>query len=281
MRRSGVVRHARGLGLHDHVCWAYDDREEFRRHASEFVRDGLAERQLVWYVARGEPDMLATDLRDVAGLDEALRTGAARLVSLDAAHPVGEVVAPVAQIEAYAAATEQAIAAGYTGLRVVADCTSLVQTPRQVEAFARYEYMVDRLMATQPFSAMCAYQHSLVGNAVLTQVACLHPASNGPTPDFRLFASAQAAVMLHGELDWFSADAFAEALRQADPQPAAGQLVVDASGLRFLDHNCLLTLAEHAARHNATLVLRTAWPGAARMVRLLDLPHIRVEEAAA
>jgi hypothetical protein len=36
-------------------------------------------------------------------------------------------------------------------------------------------------------------------------------------------------------------------------------------------------LAEHTRRADATIVLRTAWPGAASLVDLLDLEQVRVE----
>lgn len=54
-----------------------------------------------------------------------------------------EQVDPVAQVRAYAQATQQALADGYTGPRVAADVTSLVGTAPARAAFARYEHLID------------------------------------------------------------------------------------------------------------------------------------------
>jgi hypothetical protein len=44
-----------------------------------------------------------------------------------------------------------------------------------------------------------------------------------------------------------------------------------------MDHNSLIRLIEHAVRHAATLVLRTLWPGAVRIVTALNLSNVRIE----
>ena len=94
-------------------------------------------------------------------------------------------VDPDAQVRAYAAATGAALAADFTGLRVVAEATPLVRTPEQLDAFARYEPMIDGYMVTHPFSAMCAYDRRILDESAIAQLACLHTSTNAPVP-FRL-----------------------------------------------------------------------------------------------
>ncbi|GAB3572167.1 hypothetical protein GCM10027445_28880 [Amycolatopsis endophytica] len=281
MRAAGPVDRPLGLGPQGHVCWAFDEHTEFRARAREFLAEGLSRGHQVWYVAAGDTATLAGHLRGMEGVDEALRTGAARLVSADGAYPVGTVVDPETQARGYAEATENALASGYTGLRVAADCTPLVVTPEQLAAFARYEHVMDQYMALRPFSAMCAYDRRRVGNDVVAQVACMHPAGNTSVdPGFRLFGSARYAAGLAGELDLATGARLAAALERADPRPVGGHLMVDASGLRFLDHKSLVRLDTFARAREATLVLRTSWPGATRLAGLLDLPSVRVEAIA-
>lgn len=67
------------------------------------------------------------------------------------------------------------------------------------------------------------------------------------------------------------------ALQRADLQPHRGELVIDATGLTYIDHRALLVLAEHTQRAHATVVLRAPWPGAARLIKFLDLHEVRVE----
>ena len=277
MRMTGVIEDARGLGLHDHVCWAYDDPDDFRCRVREFLAEGLELGQRVWYVAPGDVETLTNDLRDLDGMDLALRVGAAQVVSVDTAYPVGTVIEPAAQVQAFVTAATQALMAGFTGLRVAADTTPLVRTPGQLDAFARYECLVDRCIASQPLSGMCAYNREELGEEVIAQLACLHPNVNGGTTQFRLHASYHATASLNGELDMTTVDLLSLALQRADLQPSGGELVIDAAGLTYIDHRALLMLADHTRRAHATVVLRTAWPGAAPLVELLDLKEVRVE----
>jgi len=279
-RRSGLVDRTFGLGEHDHVCWQYTAPGEFRERARDFLADGLARGLQVWYVAPGAAADLVEDLHGVEELDTGLRTGAARVVSLDATYPVGTVVEPVAQVRAYAEATEAALAAGFAGLRVAADCTPLVRTPRQLAAFARYEHRIDHYMADRPFSAVCAYSTTEVDDAAYAQLACMHPGANSHLPGFRLHGAGRHLTALGGEVDPGNEELFALALERSDPRPHDGLLVVDANGLDFIDHRALMRLSAHATDLGATVVLRTRWPGAAALAHLLDLTNVRVERAA-
>ncbi|MCM6777131.1 MEDS domain-containing protein [Nocardia sp. CDC159] len=276
MRRSGLIQRAQGMGAHDHVCWAFDRPEEFRERAREFLGEGLRLGCQVWYVAS---EATADDLADIDGWAAASREGGTRVLSVDALYPSGTVVDPIDQVCTYAAATEAALAAGFTGLRVAADATALVRTPAQLAAFTRYEHLVDRYMATQPFSAMCAYRRREVRPVALAQLACLHPNAN-TTTDFRLFGSAAHSAVLGGELDASSRALFRTTLRRAQPAPTGDRLLIDALDLQFLDHNSLLDLAEYAADRDADLVLRTRWPGVSRLVELLELSEVQVVEEA-
>jgi anti-anti-sigma regulatory factor len=277
MRMTGVIEDARGLSVHDHVCWAYDDLDDFRCRAREFLADGLELGQRVWYVAPGDVETLANDVRDLDGMDLALRVGAAQVISVDTAYPVGTVIEPTAQVQAFATAATQARTAGFTGLRVAADTTPLVRTPDQLDAFARYEYLVDRCIASQPLSGMCAYNREELGDEVIAQLACLHPNINRGTAQFRLHASDHATASLNGELDMTTVELLSLALQRADLQSSGGKLVIDAAGLTYIDHRALHMLADHTRRAHTTVVLRTAWPGAAPLVELLDLTEVRVE----
>jgi anti-anti-sigma regulatory factor len=278
LRASGTVDTTRGLGPHDHVCWAYGDVAEFRTHAGQFLTDGLALKQRVCYIGNGTVDALSAELCEVDGMERALYEGAAQVASVQDVYASGTVIEPAAQVAAYAAATDEALAAGFSGLRVAADATVLVQDAAQVEAFARYEHLVDHYMATMPFAALCAYDRAELGRQTVAQVACMHPAVNHGTTAFRLYgcAARTCSAVLAGELDISSADLFPLALRRADPRPRDGEIVLDASDVGFIDHRSLLVLAAHARERDLSVVLRTAHSTPARIVRVLDLTDVRV-----
>ena len=56
--------------------------------------------------------------------------------------------------------------------------------------------------------------------------------------------------------------------------------MIDAGAVTFMDHRNLTLLAEQAQQANATLVLRTAWPGLQRLVEVLGMEGVRVEPLA-
>jgi anti-anti-sigma regulatory factor len=274
MRQSGVVTDLRRLGPHDHVCWGFDDVSVFRAAAVSFLEVGLELGQRVWYVGERED-----------GVHEALAgaaPGAVEVVSLAAHYADGAVVDPVAQVEAYARATRQAIADGFAGLRVATDASPLVATRAQLEAFTRYEHRVDHLMAELPFSAMCAYNRSTLGDHAVAQLASLHPVATTGTAPFRLHASREpgCAATIGGELDLAGADLLALALDRAGLRATGGELVLDAAGLTFLDRARLGALVDHARGLGAVLVLRTDQPVPRRLVELLGLDDVRIEAVA-
>ncbi|KXK59314.1 hypothetical protein AWW66_24895 [Micromonospora rosaria] len=274
-----MIDQARADQAYGHVCWSSDDPAAFDSRAREFVDEGLAAGERVWYVTAGDPTGRAAPRRPLAGLPADAPPGAVQVVALAQTYRRGPRVDPSAQVDAYASVTEAALAAGYTGLRVVADVTPLVRTPAQLDAFARYEHLVDRYMRARPMSALCAYDRRELGDRAVAELACLHPETNAPVL-FRLFAADPGrAYALTGELDPSNHELFRQALSRVDPPGPDGRLVLRAAGLRYIDHRCLLHLDDHARRHGLTVELRTAGTAAAHLVELLGLSRVRVAGA--
>jgi anti-anti-sigma regulatory factor len=244
-----------------HACLTYDDPARFQTVAHEFLAAGLAAGERVWYLAPEEP----------RGWDFT-----PEVVTLHDQYPADAVIDPDAGLAAYARATEQALADGFTGLRVAADVTPLLLTPAQVDAFARYEAQVDRYMRTHPFTALCAFDRTRMGDEAVEQLACLHPDSDAP---FRLFAPhpGRGDAALAGEIDETTRPVFLQALERAALRPGRDELVLDGQDLAFIDHNSLLYLDAHARALGTTAVLRTALPSAVRLAGLLELTSLRVE----
>lgn len=270
----------RGLGVHDHVCWCFDTRAEFRARAAEFLADGLRAGQRVLYIAGGEPGALAAELRQVRGWDDALTSGAAGVASVEGTYTARAVVDPAQQVVTYAQLTEQALAEGFRGLRLAADATSLVRTADQVEAFARYEHLVDSYMASAPLSALCAYDRTELGQARIEQIACMHPIANSGAAAFRVHAGGRpgCAAAVSGNVDAASAKLWTHALRWARPRPDSDdRLVLDAAELEFISHRGLLELAEYARQRGGSVVLHDGPSSAARLTEVLGLSDVRVD----
>jgi len=255
----------------DHVCWSYDDLTDFQSYAVEFLGAGVAAGEFTWYVGASVTPGIAALLGD-----------SGRFVDVLEAYSAGAVIEPEAQVAAYAAVTEAALAAGYSGFRVAAEVSRLVGTPAQLDAFARYEFAIGRYMLTAPMRAVCGYDRSVLGDVAVAEAASLHPRSSPGATPFHLHPAGprRGDVFLDGELDPHTEELLVSALRRSEPGPAGQPLVVHADGLRFVDHRSLLRLDEWAAGRRTTAVLRTPRAGVAHLAGLLDLHRVRVEVVA-
>ena len=251
---------------HDHVCLAYDDPATLQAYAQAFLTAGVAAGQRVWYVGPDGPPP---------------GTGA-RHVRLDSAYSEGAAVDPQEQAAVFLRAFGEALDEGFTGLRVVADVTPLVRTAEQRDAFCRYEHLIDRYMAVHRLSGMCAFRRDVFDDDELAELACLHPTLTNLTVPFRLHACRPelGRATLAGELDMTTADLLRTTMDRAGLRPAyGGDVVLNAAGLRFLDHRTLIRLDRWAADNRTTLVLRSANDTVARLAALLEPARLRVEVA--
>jgi hypothetical protein len=256
----------------------FDDPADFRAHAVEFLADGLGRGCRVRYVAPGDVDMLRAHVAPL--LHRAYRLDAVEVLSLADPQPATACVDAADLIATYTAATDAALGDGFAGFRVAADSTGLVRTPAQLDAFARYEHRVDRVMTTVPFSGLCGFRRSELGDDAVSELACLHAAGGAEHAPFRVHATRGADLAVSGELDLTTVDLFATAMDRAGLHDAPDEVVVDATGLAFADHRNLLVLERLARRHNRSVLLRTGrrWPEL--LVAALELSRVRVERVA-
>jgi hypothetical protein len=263
---------------HDHICFVFGDPAEFQEAARSFLAEGLAAGYQVVAVVR-RPAEYESWRRDEV-LASALANGQAEVVLAEPGYGDPEVVDPPARIASSRAATQQALDRGFKGLRVAADVTPLVGTQAALDAFVRWEYLVDRCVATSPLDGMCGYQRDALSEADLVQLACLHPSDNTPEAiPFRLYTGSDGSCVLAGYLDFSGLDLLTSTLERAQ-LPAAGQhLPIDASRLEFVDHNSLLALEAAARAQSATMLLRNTAPYVRELAKLLGLAAVRVEVA--
>jgi hypothetical protein len=258
-----------------HSCWSYDGRRELEACARAYLGAGLAAGERVWYAAADGPGEMSDWLAEAARA----RPGAVRFVPLGTAYPADALVEPETQVAEYAEATAEALAAGYSGLRVIADATPLVRTAAQFNAFARYETLVERYIADAPMRAVCGYDRTALGDRPVAELACLHSGSNVAEARFSLRAGPPGgpAAVLDGELDLTADEIFPAALAHVRPRPTDGRIVIDARELRFFDHRALLHLDRYAADSAAVVVLRTPMRTAGLLLELVEPAFVQVE----
>lgn len=275
-RAAGVVPTVRGLGLNDHICLTYADPGDFRQRMIEFLTDGVALGQRIQYAGSVSTEELRSDLDGLDDLDGLIKRGAAHLVSTAAS--TGSWVRLEARDRAarFATSTNEALAAGFTGLRGVCEGTALILTEKDRVICAQTEYLTDQFMTANPLSSMCAYRMGGNGEPA-AEMACMHPLVRDELAPFRLYARGGGIVALAGEIDWACADLFDKALQRVLMLPGTRQLAVDASELTFIDHRGLLALDRHAGALGVTVVLRGLSSTAVQVAELLGLSDIRVE----
>lgn len=270
----GDARTCGGGARANHACWVYTDASEFHARVTAFLRHGLAAGQRVVYMGSDRAATLRRRLRAVRGLGALCDRGDVEVRSLEDWYVQAD--DPGAQVAVYARAAREAVAAGYTGLRVAVEATDLVHTATQRETFARYEHLVDRCLLDEPFTAMCGYDGAELGEHA-AELACLHPRTSPGAASFQWWAANRDDMGLSGEIDVASVDLFDLALARTMPLLARPRLAVDAHELAFIDHRGLLTLERHALAADMALSLHTDASAVHRLASLLDLKAVRVQ----
>ncbi|MGC2653353.1 MAG: MEDS domain-containing protein [Mycobacterium sp.] len=278
MRRQGVVRSAAGVVPFGHLGWGYHDRTEFAARVGEYLAGGMAANQRIQYVGDGSRETLCAALADI-GFSEGLRSGRIRVTPAEDTYefrPGSDAVDADATVTEQVAATEQALADGYSGLRMVNDVVEVVRTPEQRNAWAHFECLIDQKMAVLPLSALCTYDLTDLGPAA-RDCLCLHPLTSEETVAFRLFAESGANFAMAGEIDAADNNAFLTALQRVWRLQPPGPLVIEARSLVFITHRQLRAVDDLARADCRDVVLRTEHAVVARLAELLNMTNVQVE----
>nr|WP_246325065.1 MEDS domain-containing protein [Petropleomorpha daqingensis] len=218
----------------DHVCWVYDDDEDFVDVARRYLEEGLARGERLLYVGEPHPADLATDDGPLADVEALIARGTLQVLDLRAGYEGSGSFTPAVQLAFYETATADARAAGYTGLCVVAEISGLAADRERRPALVRWEHLADDFMASgSGMRALCAYRSEL-GRQALTDVASVHPlvhdAAGGPP--FRAWFEGEA-ITLAGALDTFGADRLERVL--TGTHVARPTVTLDLSQVEFVD----------------------------------------------
>jgi len=204
--------------------------------AAPFLAEGAARGERVMYVAR-DPDP-----QDMAGIASACGPGALTVTSIAEVYGTGCVVDPKRQHAVYTAAVEDALAAGFSGVRVAADATSLVATKEQLDAWLRWEVVADRMLSEYQITALCAFDQEQVDVSTLRRIAALHPLSSasGPLPQYRLVSAAED-LWAEGQLGPL---AVMQLWRAIEDLPSGTGVRVDLSTATLTSHAVLTGLGQ-------------------------------------
>lgn len=270
-RAFGPVADAGGLGSGDHVCWVYEGDDDHRAGITRYFADGVERGERIAYLADHYDEAAIVALLTAGGFAprRMIKQGSLVILPARSSYPTDErgeydLEASVAQFRALA---DQAVADGYTGLRVAGESDFLLETVAHQPLLA-YELACDLMVRGAPLTAMCLYDARHQPADRLGQVAAVHAAAIvassivSDLPPFRVWAVADDTVALSGEIDFATSDAVRGALLGAVGKAD----VIDVSGLEFADVSAIraiLTVAAEMAGPHDRPVLK----GASRQVR--------------
>jgi anti-anti-sigma regulatory factor len=277
-----AVMPSSGVTARDHWCVAHDDGADLAAVASRYLSEGLTEGEQVGFYGWGSnADDLRAPLKGLGDVDQLIGAGAARARSLTERFRPDEPPDPAGLVAYWADATEQALDAGFSGLRVVADTTPWAGLrPDERAVFLRGEQLVNRYRQTNPFTLICACDTSVLPGDALAETASIHPQVEGVSSPFCLYATGPADFALQGEIEALTVPLLERVLESMPHHGTDERLVIDASDLRFIEHRSLLSLERHAERAGfSEVVLRNGPRVAARVAGLLDLRRVQPQGA--
>ncbi|SFT57044.1 anti-anti-sigma factor [Geodermatophilus amargosae] len=262
-----------GLRPGDHLWRSFAGDTDLAAAIVPFLDEGRRRDEQLLLVGCSRPALLAA----VSGLphrDALLAVGRLVLQTTgDACSPDG---GPVATdlVQRHRGATQAALDAGRTGLRVAVDVTGLLRRGRSgrrlLHACGQF---ADETVGAVPVTVLCLYDAS-VGPEALGPVAVLHPVQHpGDRPPLARLSGRGPVWSLHGEVDLTEAVYVATALVDVAGD-APGEVVVDLSGLAFLDvagARALHSAAGELAGRGIALRLAGAHRSVRRCLDLFDL----------
>ncbi len=240
-RETGVVDAVAGLYQGDHVCWSYSSNDDHAGVLQAFFAQGLtADERLFYFGYDGSSDRVLDALRR-GGLDpdELIRVG--RLVigdALEAYLPDG-VFDAAQRIEGFRDLAREAVAAGYSGIRVAAENACVLNHPDLRDQWYEYEIQVELLTATEPILGMCSFDRNACSADALVLLDAVHrvqfdPDGSAPLSPFHLHGRPDGRLALSGEVDAFTAQHLSKLMD--GPALHLEHMTVDVTGLEFIDH---------------------------------------------
>ncbi|MDP9497114.1 MAG: MEDS domain-containing protein [Actinomycetota bacterium] len=228
-----------GWAAPEHACLMYEGEDGFLKEGVRFLAEGVAAGDSVLYLSTRSEDQMRVDVAALGATDQLVRARSLAFLS----YPPELDVVPEEQLAYLAEVSEQAMAVGHRGLRVLAELTALAGDPVRRRALLRYEHLADRYMTTHRMTALCVVDRGRVGDEAAAGVDALHPShmGSGPGSGFRLLPAADG-LRITGAVDAWDADRLGELLLAITAEGAEVRLHLE--HLQFIGARGLRVLAE-------------------------------------
>ncbi len=234
MRNNGSRFEPLRMKPHDHIGWVFSGPGEFAVLGESFLAEGASLNERLMYVAE-DPD--------ISGFGEwtaPLYPGTLTAASIAEVYGESGIVDAPRQRATFAQVLTEALADGYSGIRVAADNTPLVLDHERLESWVRWEIVADHFMSENEVTGLCAFDGGRVDLNTLGNLETLHPVSMAerPTPPFRLFND-DGILRLEGDVNTFAVGKVFLALQHLPP---ATRVVVDLATTEIVSKDMLSEL---------------------------------------
>jgi hypothetical protein len=176
-----------------HICQFYRDRDELAAALVPYFVAGLSGKErCLWITAPPLPAADALQAIRAAWIDtdEAVRTGALRILDFDRWYGDAAGMKGLGVVEFWLSEEERALAAGYNGLRIAGN-TSFVD-PGGWSTFLKYEKEVTRCFNGRRIVALCNYARAQCDDRQVSDVMHAHHcALDRPDSEWRVVTAAQ------------------------------------------------------------------------------------------
>ncbi len=218
--------------------------------------------------ASGEALLFMTDDADPAvldalpGRDALVSDGRLRVLRTADAYPHHD---PVRLLAAFDDVLRGALADGWTGIRVVAENTSMVRGGDDAyRDWLAWEHVTAQWQARNPVVGVCWFDVTALDDDRIAELASVHAEHHGARArvPFRLLTTGDGVARLVGDVD---AGDVARLVGLLAVVPHRGDLVVDVSGVEYLHHTVFAALegttipADRVRLAAPRAVLRRVW----------------------
>ena len=235
-----------------HLCALYRGEAELEQTAASFVTCGQAAGDRVLYVASDRPAPQVRTSLEVHQVPTGLAMDCGQLVIQNFADAYGEPgELDLAQMEAdFRAASRQARADGFGGLRVAAEMGNFADAIGSVERLLDWERLCTPMQREEGITSVCQYDQRWFTETdaarLVTEHAGLAPDTVRPPPVRFAATDAPWGLIVSGELDLASREVFGRVLRAR--LAARPWLRLDVSGLVYAEAAALGVLYQTAAQ---------------------------------
>ena len=152
-----------------HLGWTFSSPPEFESRVTTYLAEGLARHEKVMYVV--------DDPRRGQWPGELVDRGDLVIASITEIYGDERIVVAKQQRATFEEVLADALDEGYTGIRVAADNTSLIDGAERLEAWLEWEEMCEVFLAENPITGLCAFDVPRADPDSLRRTMDLHHAS--------------------------------------------------------------------------------------------------------